>query len=229
MMRLYPTALLSLFVLFLFGCQGNKQNPRELKTQVDSVSYIIGIDVGRNLKAQKYELKPEVIAEGIRDAMADSAKPMIKEEDARGVFENYQKELTTKRSEKNKKEGMAFLEANRKKSDVVTLPDGLQYRILSAGSGPKPKLQDSVRVHFRVMSITREEISSSYARGGPARWRVSSMFPGIAEALQLMPAGSKWEVFIPPSLGLGEQGGPPGSGVEGNLTLIFEIELLAVK
>ncbi len=218
-----------ILLVILTGCQSNKQNPRDLKTQVDSVSYIIGMDFGGKLKSQKLELKPDVIAEGIRDALLDSAKFLIKEESAQKIFVDYEKQLAAKRSEKNKKDGDAFLDANKKKEGVITLPDGLQYRVLTMGTGAKPKAKDSVMVHYRVMTIDRHEMTSSYAHGGPQKWPVAGMFPGIAEALQLMPVGSKWELFVPPKLAFGEQGGPNGSGIEGNLVLIFEIDLLAKK
>ncbi len=221
---LVPAAVL---VMLLTGCQGSKQNPRDLKTQADSVSYIIGIDVGRNLKAQKLDLSPDVIAEGIRDAMADSSKPMITDETGRKVFMEYQKIMAERLSEKNKKEGAAFLEENKKKEGVMVLPSGLQYRVITAGSGAKPGKTDSVLVHYRAMTIDRKEIGSSYAAGGPKRWYVSSLLPGLTEAILQMPVGSKWEIFVPSDLAYGDRPGPTGVG--GNLVLIFEIELLAKK
>jgi FKBP-type peptidyl-prolyl cis-trans isomerase FklB len=129
---------------------------------------------------------------------------------------------------KNKEEGDAFLAANKAKPDVVTLPSGLQYKILQAGDGPKPTAADTVNVNYRGTLLDSTEFDSSAKTGKPATFQVGRVIKGWTEALQLMPAGSKWELYIPPSLAYGErgtQGGPIGP----NSTLIFQVELLSIQ
>ena len=128
----------------------------------------------------------------------------------------------------NKTEGEAFLAANKAKEGVVTLPSGLQYKILTAGTGPKPTASDSVVCNYRGTLIDGTEFDSSYKRGKPVTFGVGQVIKGWTEALQLMPVGSKWQLFIPSSLAYGE-GGEPRGGIGPNATLIFEVELLSIQ
>ncbi len=129
--------------------------------------------------------------------------------------------------EKNKKEGEAFLAGNKKKEGVVTLPSGLQYKIIKDGSGAKPKPTDTVSVNYRGALIDGTEFDSSYKRGEPASFKVTGVIPGWTEALQLMKAGSKWQLFIPSNLAYGERG--TGRDIAPNATLIFDVELLSIQ
>ena len=129
--------------------------------------------------------------------------------------------------EKNKKEGEAFLDDNKKKEGVKTLPSGLQYKVIKEGTGKKPKLTDTVNAHFRGTLINGSEFDSSYKRGQPVNFTIASVIPGWTEALQLMKEGAKWQLFIPPNLAYGEKG--TGSAIEPNATLIFEVELLSIQ
>ncbi|WP_267896342.1 FKBP-type peptidyl-prolyl cis-trans isomerase [Aquicella lusitana] len=128
---------------------------------------------------------------------------------------------------KNKTEGETFLAANKTKPGVVTLPDGLQYKIITEGTGPKPTANDVVTVHYAGRLINGKEFDSSYKRGEPASFPVSAVIPGWVEALQLMKVGSKWELYIPAHLAYGERGAPPDIGP--NQTLIFEVQLIDIK
>lgn len=134
---------------------------------------------------------------------------------------------STATSAKSTNAGEAFLEANKKKEGVVTLPDGLQYKVITEGKGAKPTLNDVVTVHYAGTLVDGKEFDSSYKRGEPATFPVSGVIAGWTEALQLMPAGSTWELYIPANLAYGDQGAPPVIGP--NETLIFKVQLISVK
>ncbi len=219
--------------LGLLACQGNTQDKTTLKSQKDSVSYIIGMDIGRNLKRQSVDIDPGVLAAGMR-AVLDSSKPLLTDEQAQSTMRAYQQTMMAKRQEdlkiqgeKNKKEGDAFLAENKKKDSVVTLPSGLQYKILKQGSGKRPKATDTVTVNYRGTLIDGTEFDNSYKRGQPETFTLNGVISGWTEAIQLMPQGSKWMLYVPPELGYGSQGSGPA--IPPNSVLIFEVELLAVK
>lgn len=219
--------------LLLVACQSSTQQKKELKTQKDSISYMIGMDIGKNLKTQSIDVDAEALAQGMKD-MLDSNKTMLTEEQAQQVAQELQHVMMAKReekmkvsSDKNKKEGDTFLAENKKKEGVVALPDGLQYKIIKKGTGRIPKENETVTVHYRGTLLDGTEFDSSYKRGQPATFPVNGVIKGWVEALHLMPVGSKWQLFIPPDLGYGEQGA--GQNIGPNTTLIFEVELLSVK
>lgn len=232
-MRMYAIALLGLAaMLALVPAAGAKEKPA-LKTQKDKVSYIIGLDVGRKLKAQHIEVDAARLAEGIRDGQS-GAEPRLTEDEIHKVMADFgqqraKKEAARKTAEaaKNKKEGEAFLAANKKKPGVKTTASGLQYKVIKAGKGKSPTLTDSVVAHYRGTLIDGTEFDSSYARGKPATFPVSGVIPGWTEVLQLMKPGAKWMVYIPPQLAYGEHGA--GRAIGPNATLIFEIELLGIE
>ncbi len=204
-----------------------------LKTQKDKVSYAIGMNVGTNLHKESVEVDPAVLLQGLKDGIAGS-KPLLTEEEARALLMQLQEETRKKEAAKaqqmggaNKTEGEAFLAANKTKEGVITLPSGLQYKILKAGTGPKPSASDSVVCNYRGTLINGAEFDSSYKRGQPATFPVSGVIKGWTEALQLMPVGSKWQLFIPPQLAYGERGA--GADIGPNATLIFEVELISIQ
>ena len=204
-----------------------------LTTQKDKISYAIGMNVGTNLQKQAVDVDPAVLLQGLKDGIAGS-KPLLTEEEARAVLMQLQEETRKKQAEKaqqmgaaNKTEGEAFLAANKTKEGVITLPSGLQYKILKAGTGPKPAATDSVVCNYRGTLINGTEFDSSYKRGQPATFPVNGVIKGWTEALQLMPVGSKWQLFIPAQLAYGERGA--GADIGPNATLIFEVELLSIQ
>jgi len=138
-----------------------------------------------------------------------------------------QAQATKELAEKNKQAGEAFLAENKKKDGVVTLPSGLQYKILKAGDGPKPSAEDTVVCQYRGTLIDGKEFDSSYKHNQPATFPVNRVIKGWTEALQLMPTGSKWQLFIPPDLGYGDRGA--GADIPPDATLIFEVELVSIK
>lgn len=214
--------------LFLVS-QANAQEKLALKNQKEKISYILGMDIGNNLKRQSIDIDTNILARGVKDAFSGS-QPLLTEQEIRETMAAFQKEMMTKQEEirkKNKKEGETFLAENKKKEGVKTLPSGLQYMVIKAGTGRKPKLTDTVTTHYREILIDGTEFDSSYLRGQPVSFQVNGVIPGWTEALQLMEEGAKWRLFIPSNLAYGEQG---KSGIIGpNMTLIFEIELLSIQ
>ncbi len=215
-------------ILFLVS-QANAQGNQVLKDQKDKVSYIIGMDIGNNLKKQSMSVNPKILAKGIEDALA-GAKPLLTEQEVQETMMAFQKEMMAKQAEvakKNKAEGEAFLAENKKKEGVKTLPSGLQYKVMKAGTGKKPKANDTVTVNYRGTLINGTEFDSSYKRGQPATFQVSGVIPGWTEALQLMEQGAKWQLFVPSTLAYGERGA--GAQIGPNATLIFEVELISIQ
>jgi FKBP-type peptidyl-prolyl cis-trans isomerase FklB len=205
-----------------------------LKTEKDKVSYAIGMNVGANFKRQGIDVDPNLFMQGIKDATS-GGKTLLTEDEERAVLTQYQGELRAKMQEEakqaaetNKKAGEEFLAANKSKEGVVTLPSGLQYKILKEGNGPKPTASDTVECNYRGTLINGTEFDSSYKRGQPAKFPVNGVIKGWTEALQLMPVGSKWQLFIPSDLAYGERG-TPGGEIGPNSTLIFEVELLGIE
>jgi FKBP-type peptidyl-prolyl cis-trans isomerase FklB len=209
------------------------QNTSTLKDQDDKISYSIGLNVGSSLKrqtqSQGLNIKPEVLAAGVKDALSDS-KPLLTEQEVHEVLSSLQRGLAEKQSEvgdKNKKAGDAFLAANKAKPGVKTLPSGLQYQVLTEGKGPKPKATDSVKANYKGTLIDGTVFDSSEQHGGPATFPLNGVIKGWTEALQLMPVGSKWRLFIPADLAYGESGA--GNLIGPNSTLVFEVELLGIE
>ena len=204
-----------------------------LTTQKEKQSYAIGMNLGENLKAQSVDIDPTLLTRGVKDTLT-GAKPLLTPEEERatlmelqaGLRKN-QMEKMQKASEKNKKEGVEFLTANKAKPGIVTLPSGLQYKIITAGTGPKPTATDSVSCNYRGTLIDGTEFDSSYKRGQPTTFPVSGVIKGWTEALQLMPVGSKWQLFVPASLAYGDRAASALIGPDA--TLIFEVELLSIQ
>jgi FKBP-type peptidyl-prolyl cis-trans isomerase FklB len=205
------------------------QEKLTLKNQKERVSYIIGMDIGNNLKKQSIDVDPSILAKGMKDALS-SEKPLLTEQEIQETMLAFQKEMMAKQAEigkKNKAEGEAFLAENKKKEGVKTLPSGLQYKVIKAGTGKVPKLTDTVTAHYRGTLINGTEFDSSYKRGQPASFQVSGVIRGWSEALQLMQEGSKWQLFIPSNLAYGEKGA--GNIIGPNAALIFEVELISIQ
>lgn len=200
------------------------------KDQKEKVSYAIGADIAGNLKNAELDLDTKFLLKGLNDGLAGTVT--MSEEERQSTLQAFgaeqQAKMMTKAKEtadKNKAASDKFLEENKGKEGVQTTASGLQYKIEKAGDGPKPTAEDTVKVHYSGKLIDGTEFDSSYKRGEPAEFGVGDVIPGWTEALQLMPVGSKWQLFIPPTLAYGEQA-PPVIGP--NQTLIFEVELLEI-
>jgi len=210
------------------------QDAPELKTSKEKISYALGMDLGNQVKKQPIEINPELFIQGLKDTLL-GGKMLMTEEQARATLTELQKEMIQKQqaqaaaiAEKNKAEGEAFLAKNKTAEGVVTLPSGLQYKILKAGEGKKPVLEDTVVCNYRGTLINGTEFDSSFKRNEPATFPVKGVIKGWTEALQLMPVGSKWQLFVPSNLAYGERGAA-GGAIGPNATLIFEVELLSIK
>jgi FKBP-type peptidyl-prolyl cis-trans isomerase FklB len=220
------------WVLFLAGhvYAGEKA---ELKTQKDRLSYSLGFDLGGNLKKQSLDIDPDILARGIKDAFTGE-KALMTEEEIREALASLQKEIRAKQAEamerlskKNKEASEAFFSENGKKEGVITLPGGLQYKVITEGKGKRPQKTDTVTINYRGTLIDGTEFDSSYKHGKPAVFELGGVIPGFREAISLMNEGSKWQVFIPSDLAYGERGA--GGVIGPNQALIFEIELISVQ
>ena len=225
MKKLIAVALL----LSLFGVAVLAQKKGTPKTQKEKVSYSLGMNIGKNMKMQGIEVDQEYLVQGMRDALSN-AKAAMSEKDMETAMKAFQQEMQTKQiyaDDKNKKDGEAFLAANKKKDGVITLASGLQYKVIKMGTGPKPTSLQIVTCNYRGTFIDGKEFDSSTRYGRPAEFPVNGVIKGWTEALQLMPVGSKWELYIPSDLAYGEKGSQPT--IRPNSTLIFEIELLSIS
>ena len=194
---------------------------------MDKISYALGLSLGNNLLGSGVaDLNIAELTTGIQDVL-DKKQPKISYQEAQEVINKYFEELQGKAFEKNVNEGKAFLEANGKRGEVVTLKSGLQYEILKEGNGPIPKANNTVKVHYHGTLIDGTVFDSSVQRGQPATFGVTQVISGWVEALQLMPVGSKWKLFIPSNLAYGSQGA--GQHIGPHTTLIFDVELLGIE
>jgi FKBP-type peptidyl-prolyl cis-trans isomerase FklB len=205
--------------------------PLVLATEKDKQSYAIGLNVGQSLHRDGIVVDPRILVRGLQDAMA-GGKVLLTDDQIKTVMTDLKNQVRQEQeakrlaaAETNKKNGAAFLAANATKPGVVTLPDGLQYKILTAGTGPKPSADDKVVCNYRGMLLDNTEFDSSYKRGQPTTFPVTGVIKGWTEALQLMPVGSKWQLYIPADLAYGNRGQGP---IEPNAVLIFDIELLSI-
>ena len=204
-----------------------------LSTDLDKLSYSVGIDLGKNLKKQGIEINSTVMAKGIQDGMS-GGQMLMTDEQMKDTLTKFQKDLMAKhaaqfdkQATENKAKGDAFLSQNKAKPGVVTLASGLQYKVMTNGTGVKPGKDDEVTVEYTGKLIDGTVFDSTDKAGKPASFKVSQVIPGWTEALQLMPAGSTWEIYVPANLAYGARntGGPIGP----NETLVFNVHLISVK
>lgn len=204
-----------------------------LDTEEAKLSYSIGTDLGSNFKAQNINVNSDAFMAGMTDALSGK-KPQLTKAEMKQTLQNFQKKMLMKRlaqykksAEKNKKEGDAFLKANKAKPGVVTLASGLQYKVLAKGAGQSPTKEDAVTVEYTGKLLNGKVFDSSDKAGKPATFKVTQVIPGWTEALQLMKVGSKWEIYVPSKLAYGARGigGPIGP----NETLVFQIKLISIE
>lgn len=209
------------------------KEPATLTDPKDQVSYAIGVDMARNFKRLRLEFNMDMLIKGLKDATGDK-KLMMGEDEIRLIMNAYQVQLqqraaqiTKETATVNRAAGKAFLDVNKSKEGIMTLPSGLQYKIIKEGQGPKPVEDDVVECNYRGTLIDGTEFDSSYPSGKPLAFQLKTVIKGWQEALKLMPTGSKWQLFIPPELAYGERGA--GRDIGPNATLIFDLELVSVK
>jgi FKBP-type peptidyl-prolyl cis-trans isomerase FklB len=222
---------IGILAVLCIATQAFSADGKLFKTDKDKVSYALGINMGNHFKRDSIDVNVDILMKGFKDALAGK-KPMLSDEEMAAAMKAFQQEMTAKQqekikvqAEKNKKDGEAFLSDNKKKEGVITLKSGLQYKVIKEGTGKMPKESDTVTTHYSGTLVDGTEFDSSYKRGEPVSFPVNGVIPGWTEALQLMKAGSKWQLFIPSDLAYGESGpGPIGP----NATLIFDVELISV-
>jgi FKBP-type peptidyl-prolyl cis-trans isomerase FklB len=225
--------VMAAFCLVLAACQnGAGSGSVTLKNQLDSVSYAVGLNIGQQSLRDSVYLNPDAIAAGLRDAK-DTTKSLIKPSQIQTIMMAFSQKMMAEKVKRdsteaisNKAEGEKFLAENKSKAGVVTLPSGLQYKVLKEGTGPMPTMTDTVEVHYTGKLINGKVFDSSVERGQPAKFTLNSVIPGWTEALQKMKVGSKWELYIPSQLAYGPA---PQQNIPGNSTLVFEVELLSIK
>ena len=201
----------------------------KLETEKQKLSYIIGYQVGFNLKREGTDIDPSLLAEAVQDAL-NGTEPKLSKEEMQATMKAVQEKKMKEQKvmlEKNEKAGQEFLAANKKKEGVVELPSGLQYKIIKEGTGNQPKADDIVSVNYKGTLINGTQFDSSYDRGQPATFPINGVIQGWQEALQLMKEGAKWEIYVPAKLAYGSRGA--GADIGPGETLIFEVELLEVK
>ena len=201
-------------------------NAQNLKTEMDKVSYSLGVNIATSLKQQGWELDASSLSAAISDVI-EGNKLAITEQEANTILQSYQQKLINKTLEANSEAGKVFLEENAKREEVTTTASGLQYEVLEEGEGDSPKATDEVEVHYHGTLIDGSVFDSSVERGQPATFPVNGVIPGWVEALQLMSPGAKYKLFIPSDLAYGERGA--GQMIGPNTTLIFEVELISIK
>jgi FKBP-type peptidyl-prolyl cis-trans isomerase len=241
-MELKWTKWIAVLGIGLLVAQVSAQEPPILKTQKEKASYALGVDLGNKFRKAFMDVDPAVFSQGLSDALSGE-KTLLTEEQARAAVAEMQADLKRKERARrigqvdrdeterlaayNKNAGETFLAENRKKEGVVTLPSGLQYKILKKGDGKEPTLEDTVVCHYRGTLIDGKEFYNSYRRNEPMSFALKGAdIKGWAEVFPLMPVGSKWQLVVPPDLAYGEV----GSGLIGpNATVIYEVELIAIK
>ena len=220
-------------LLILIACSGEKTEMGvvELKSRQDSISYSIGMDIGMGMKSQYIEIDPILFHNGFQAGYTEQ-EGIIPEPRRQAILVEYQGELRTIQTEKRKEASInnlaaaeQFLEENSTQEGIVVLPSGLQYKIIEAGNGLIPGIKDRVKVHYRGTLLNGKEFDSSYQRGEPSVFATTQVIKGWTEALQLMPVGSKWELYVHPDIAYGQRGAP---NIEPNSALIFEVELLEI-
>lgn len=239
--------------LFVAGCNKDAADPKNtakpadaaaaksdpnaipgLKDEKERISYMIGMDIGKTLDQVKDEVDVDTLEKALRTALS-GGKPLMTEEQAQKVREEFSQKIQAKRiaeqmqaASKNQKAGQDFLAANAKKPGVQATPSGLQYQVITQGTGPKPKETDMVRVHYTGTLLDGTKFDSSLDRGEPATIPLQQVVPGWREGIQLMPVGSKYRLWLPSNLAYGEAG-TPGGPIAPNSTLVFEVELLGIE
>lgn len=228
-MKSFQTILILLIFGLFLGCNGQEtsKNLTQLDNETDSVSYSIGMNIAENMKAQGIsDLNIEALSQAFKDVFSNNTT-LIDQEGAMNVLNTYFQNQQQSQYEENIREGEEFLAENKTREGVITLPSGLQYEVLVEGKGEKPALTDKVKTHYHGTLLDGTVFDSSVDRGEPISFPVNGVIAGWTEALQLMPVGSKWKLYIPSELAYGERGA--GQAIGPYSTLIFEVELISIE
>lgn len=234
MKKLFSAVLISLLLFLGVACNEQKETKvTELKTDQEKLGYALGADIGKSFKMNQMDVDFSAFNQGFKDGMADNAKLLLSPDEIKTIqkkaIADMRRNIEVKQkaaAEENIKKGEAFFAENAKKEGVVTTESGLQYKIMVKGDGPIPEAKDKVKVNYLGTLLDGTEFDSSYKRGKPAEFGVKGVISGWTEALQLMPVGSKWKLFVPGKLAYGPRGA--GKLIGANASLIFDVELLEI-
>jgi len=230
--------LIGIFIVLLMiaiSCTSSEKvvETPQLTDYMDTVSYSVGVDIGKSFRLQEMDINPDVMARGLSDAFSDKETALTDEEiqstliNFRQEFQQKQREIAQRKAQETAVAEESYLAESASKEGVVSLPSGLQYKVITPGDGPSPLTTDKVKVHYKGSLADGTIFDSSYDRGQPTSFTVSGVIKGWTEALLLMQVGSKWELTIPSKLGYGTRGS--GDRIPPNSTLLFEVELLAIE
>ena len=230
--------LIGIFIVLLMiaiSCSSSEKvvETPQLTDYMDTVSYSVGVDIGKSFRLQEMDIDPNVMARGLNDAFSDKETALTDEEiqstliKFRQEFQEKQREIAQRTAQETAIAEEAYLAESASKEGVVSLPSGLQYKVITPGDGPSPLTTDKVKVHYKGSLADGTIFDSSYDRGQPTSFTVSGVIKGWTEALLLMQVGSKWELTIPSKLGYGARGS--GGKIPPNSTLLFEVELLGIE
>ena len=227
--------IFTILLMIAISCTSSEKVVKtpQLTDYMDTVSYSVGIDIGKSFRLQEMDINPDAMARGLSDAFSDKETALTDEEiqstliNFRQEFQKKQREIAQRKAQEAAEEEEAFLAESASKEGVVSLPSGLQYKVITPGDGPSPLSTDRVKVHYKGTLVDGTVFDSSYDRGQPASNNVTGFIKGWLEALLLMQVGSKWELTIPSKLGYGTRGS--GGTIPPNSTLLFEVELLAIE
>ena len=215
-------------LILLIACKTEKTNESaNLVTELDSVSYSLGVNIGENIKKQFEDINLENFEDGIKDVLEKEKETKISDNQAQAIISSYFSKKQQKESESVIEKGISYLQENAKREGVITLESGLQYEIINDGSGLKPNIDDNVTTHYHGTLVDGTVFDSSVDRGEPASFPVGGVIKGWTEALQLMNVGSKWKLYVPYDLAYGERGA--GAQIGPYSTLIFEVELISIN
>ena len=233
-MKYVSTIIISVFIIAI-SCSNSEQQAEDVKLNdyMDTVSYSVGVDIGKSFRYQEMDINPKVLAKGLEDAFSEKEIELTEEEvqltlgKFRQEFQQKQREVAQRKAQEAAAAEQSYLVASSQKEGVVSLQSGLQYKVVRPGDGPSPLKTDKVKVHYRGTLTDGTVFDSSYDRGQPISFNVSGVIKGWTEALLLMQVGAKWELTIPSGLGYGARGG--GAKIPPNSTLLFEVELLEIE
>jgi FKBP-type peptidyl-prolyl cis-trans isomerase FklB len=214
-------------LLAVVACKTEAPKEVNLVTELDSVSYSLGVNIGENIKKQFEDINLDNFEAGMKDVLEKDVEAIISDNQAQAIIQSYFTKKQQKQSESVIDEGINFLRENAKREEVITLASGLQYEIINDETGPKPSKEDNVTTHYHGTLIDGTVFDSSVDRGEPASFPVGGVIKGWTEALQLMSVGSKWKLYVPYDLAYGERGAGPQIGPYS--TLIFEVELISIN
>lgn len=227
--------IFTILLMIAISCTSSEKVVKtpQLTDYMDTVSYSVGVDIGKSFRLQEMDINPDVMARGLSDAFSDKETALTDEETQstlikfRQEFQEKQREIAQRKAQETAIAEEAYLAESASKEGVVSLPSGLQYKVITPGDGPSPLTTDKVKVHYKGSLADGTIFDSSYDRGQPTSFTVSGVIKGWTEALLLMQVGSKWELTIPSKLGYGARGS--GGKIPPNSTLLFEVELLGIE